>query len=251
MSKKIRFLNLIGYVIMIIVNILAMTLPLNGKTTGEISTSINSLFTPASYTFMIWGLIYLLLLGFVVYGLLPSQKMNIYINSIGITFFISCLLNALWLFAWHYERLWLSVIIMLLLLVTLVKIYNRLNIASCSIKKCDRKLINIPFSIYLAWVSIATLANISVVLKATGWSGIGLTETIWTVIISIVALILALYVASINNDLAFLLTVAWAFLGILVRHWANNTPISITIMSALILIGIQISSNLREYLCLK
>lgn len=237
---------------MIIVNILSVSLPLNNMTTGEISNNINSLFTPAPYTFMIWGLIYLLLLGFVIYGLLPSQKSNTSIDSIGLAFFISTILNSLWLFAWHYEKPWLSLIIMLLLLVTLIKIYNRINDNnSCDVDKCDKLFINIPFSIYLAWISIATIANVSAVLKATGWNGLGLSETIWTVAVLIFALILALYVASVNNDLAFLLTVAWALFGILVRHWGNNTPITITVMSALIIIAIQIIANIKEYLCLE
>ncbi|GMQ55734.1 hypothetical protein AN1V17_01260 [Vallitalea sediminicola] len=245
MGKKIRILNVIGYVIMVVVNILAAALPLNGKTTGEISSDINSLFTPAPYTFMIWGLIYILLLGFVIYGLMPKQKQNACIDSIGITFFISSILNALWLIAWHYEKLWLSLIIMVLLLFTLIKIYNRVN-SNCVTKSSDKKFVKLPFSVYLAWISIATIANVSAVLKATGWNGLGLSETVWTVIVLIFALILSLYVSINNKDLAYLLTTAWALIGILVRHCGSNTPISITVIAAVILIIIQILFNLRK-----
>ncbi|WP_273320523.1 tryptophan-rich sensory protein [Vallitalea guaymasensis] len=244
MEKRNRILNAIGYVIMVVVNILAVALPLNGKTTGEISSNINSLFTPAPYTFMIWGLIYILLLGFVIYGLLPKQKQNVCIDSIGITFFISSILNALWLFAWHYEKLWLSLIIMILLLFTLIKIYNRVN-KNC-VKNGDNKFVRIPFSIYLAWISIATIANVSVVLKATGWNGLGLSETVWTIIVLVFALILSLYVSIKNDDLVYLLTIAWALIGILVRHWGSNTPISITVIAAVIVIIIQIICSARK-----
>ncbi|QUH30613.1 tryptophan-rich sensory protein [Vallitalea guaymasensis] len=244
MEKRNRILNAIGYVIMVVVNILAVALPLNGKTTGEISSNINSLFTPAPYTFMIWGLIYILLLGFVIYGLLPKQKQNVCIDSIGITFFISSILNALWLFAWHYEKLWLSLIIMILLLFTLIKIYNRVN-KNC-VKNGDNKFVRIPFSIYLAWISIATIANVSVVLKATGWNGLGLSETVWTIIVLVFALILSLYVSIKNDDLVYLLTTAWALIGILVRHWGSNTPISITVIAAVIVIIIQIICSARK-----
>lgn len=245
MEKRNRILNAIGYVIMVVVNILAVALPLNGKTTGEISGNINSLFTPAPYTFMIWGLIYILLLGFVIYGLMPKQKQNACIDSIGIAFFISSILNALWLFAWHYEKLWLSLIIMVLLLFTLIKIYNRVN-KNCVNKNGDNKFARIPFSIYLAWISIATIANVSVVLKATGWNGLGLSETVWTVIVLVFALILSLYVSIKNDDLVYLLTTAWALIGILVRHCGSNTPISITVIAAVIVIIIQIICNIRK-----
>ncbi|MCT4687756.1 TspO/MBR family protein [Vallitalea sp.] len=245
MEKSNRILNAIGYVIMVVVNILAVTLPLNGKTTGEISSNINSLFTPAPYTFMIWGLIYILLLGFVIYGLMPKQKQNACIDSIGIAFFISSILNALWLFAWHYEKLWLSLIIMVLLLFTLIKIYNRVN-KNCVNKNGDNKFVRIPFSIYLAWISIATIANVSVVLKATGWNGLGLSETVWTVIVLVFALILSLYVSIKNDDVVYLLTTAWALIGILVRHCGSNSPISITVIAAVIVIIIQIICNVRK-----
>lgn len=250
MERRNRILNAVGYVFMILINVLAVALPLNGKTTGEISENINSLFTPAPYTFMIWALIYILLLGFVIYGLLPKQKNNMYIDKIGCLFFISSILNGLWLFAWHYEKLCLSLLIMVLLLFTLIKIYNRLD-NICSVKDSDRRSINIPFSVYLAWISIATIANVSVVLKSTGWNGLGLSETVWTVIVLIFAFLLSMYVSIKNNDLAFLLTAGWALIGILVRHCGSNTPISITIIAALIIIVIHILSNYKKYLCIE
>ena len=245
MEKRIRIINAIGYVTMIVVNILAVALPINGRTTGEISSNINSLFTPAPYTFMIWGLIYILLLGFVIYSLLPKQKQNYCVSSIGITFFISCILNALWLIVWHYGKLWLSLIIIILLLVTLIKIYNRVS-NNCKNNNCDNILVRLPFSIYLAWVSIATIANVSVVLKATGWNGLGLSETVWTIIVLIFALILSLYVSIKNDDIFYLLTIMWALIGILVRHWGSNTPISITVIAALIVIIIEILSSNKK-----
>lgn len=243
-------LNLIGYCFMILVNILASTITLHGKSTGEISDQYMTLFTPGSYTFMIWGLIYLLLLGFVIYGLLPDQKKNVYINAIGYKFIISCVLNGLWLVAWHYEKLWLSLLIMLLLLWTLTRIYKVLD-HSCDVKRSNKRWINIPFSIYLAWICIATIANIAVVLQWTGWDGLGLSDTVWTVIVVVFALILSLYVSMANNDLAFILTAIWGFVGILVRHYGHNTPISLAIIAGLIMMVVTVFTHLREYLCLK
>lgn len=243
-------LNLIGYCFMILVNILASTITINGQSTGEISNKYMTLFTPASYTFMIWILIYLLLLGFVIYGLMPAQKMNVYIGKIGWKFFISCLLNGLWLVAWHYEKLWLALSIMLLLLFTLIKIYNGLS-HSCQVKQSDRRFINIPFSVYLAWIAIATIANVAIALKWTGWDGLGLPDTVWTIIVLVFAVILALYVSMSHNDLAYLLTTIWGLIGILARHWGHNTAISITILAGIIIMVVAILTHIREYLCYK
>ncbi|QUI24321.1 tryptophan-rich sensory protein [Vallitalea pronyensis] len=243
-------INLMGYCFMILVNILASTFTFHGKTTGDISDQYRTLFTPASYTFMIWGLIYLLLLGFVIYGLMPDQKKNGYIHAIGYKFLISCLLNGLWLVAWQYEKLWLSLAIMLLLLWTLIRIYKVLG-DTCSVKKSDRRWINIPFSIYLSWICIATIANVAVVLQWTGWNGLGLSDTVWTCIVIVFALLLALYVSMTNNDLAFMLTAIWGLVGILVKHLGHNTPISITIIAGLVIMVVAVLTHLKEYLCLK
>ncbi len=251
MKRTLRVFNLLGFLLVITVNFLANYLPIGGKTTGEVSRSINTLFTPAGYTFMIWGLIYLLLLGFTIYQLLPSQKYSIPVHKIGVYFFLTSLMNALWLFAWQNEKIWLSLIIMVLLLIFLIEIYNRLDIGNCDVSCKDRLWIHVPFSIYLAWISVATIANTAAALKYYGFNGFGLSETVWTVIAIILAVVLTFAVVCKNNDLVYVLTIVWALTGILVRHCGDNTAITVTVIGGIALLVLLAFNKFKKYFCLE
>ena len=128
-----KYLNLIAFVFMITMNYLANALPLNGKTTGQLSDQYPNLFTPAGITFSIWGVIYLLLLVFIILQLWGSQQKLV--SSMGWAFVASALFNGLWILAWHYERTGLSVLIMLGLLASLIFINQRLALQPFSITK--------------------------------------------------------------------------------------------------------------------
>jgi hypothetical protein len=163
--SKWRLINALTLAGMLVVNALANALPLNGKNTGEISDSYPVLFTPAGYVFSIWGLIYIALIGFAVFQALPGQKTNPRINRIGGWFALSNILNMAWLFAWHWEVLWLSVVFMLGLLASLLVIYTRLEIGvHARTSPLEQALVDFPFSLYLGWISVATIANLSAAL---------------------------------------------------------------------------------------
>ena len=147
---KIRqVLNVITFLGVVIVTGLANALPLNGISTGEISDSFPVLFTPAGYVFSIWGLIYLLLLGFVIYQALPSQRDNPRLALVGYWFVLSNLLNAAWIFLWHYGYFQLTLFVMLGLLVSLIVIYHRLQIGLTKVRFPQNLFVNLPFSVYL------------------------------------------------------------------------------------------------------
>jgi ABC-type xylose transport system permease subunit len=161
-------MNLIGFLGTVVVNGLSNALPFNGKTAGELSDQYPNLFVPAGLTFSIWGVIYILLAIFVVYGLIVTTKndtqKSLFIENIGVLFFISCLANMGWIFAWHYEVVPLSVVIMLILLATLITIYLRLRIGRSDSPNTEKYLVHLPFSIYLGWITIATIANFTALL---------------------------------------------------------------------------------------
>ncbi|MFH1381718.1 MAG: tryptophan-rich sensory protein, partial [Chloroflexota bacterium] len=161
----LAIMNLIGFLGTVVVNGLSNALPLNGKTAGELSDQYPNLFVPAGLTFSIWGIIYILLAIFVIYGRIVAVKKDTqkssFIENIGVLFFISCLANMGWIFAWHYEIVPLSVLIMLILLVTLIAIYLRLRIGRSDSSKTEKYLVHLPFSVYLGWITIATIANIT------------------------------------------------------------------------------------------
>ena len=162
-----RLLNVLAYVLMIVVNTLANALPIGGQTTGEVSARYPSLFIPAGYVFSIWGLIYLLLLGFVIYQALPAQSRNSRLRAIHKPFLFSCAANAAWIFSWHYNQVLLSFALMLGLLTSLVFIYrhNQVYVNQQTMRAHHRGIVYLcvclPFSVYTAWICVATLANLS------------------------------------------------------------------------------------------
>lgn len=222
MYGRVRaYLNIAALGAVVFINYLANALPLNGNTTGELSAKYNVLITPAGYVFSIWGLIYVLLFVWVIYQALPKHIDNTIFQKIGYWFIISCIFNCSWIFVWHYEKLQLSLLVMFGLLVSLIVIY--LKIQS---EKFHPWFVRIPFSIYLGWVSVATIVNTAVVLKYSGWDGFGLSSETWTIVMLIIATLLAFTFTIKNDDLAYPLVFVWAFVGIGVRHMGTIDLIS-------------------------
>ena len=233
--KTIRILNLITLVATITINGLANALPINGLMTGEISDRFGALFTPAGYVFAIWGLIYVTLTIFGVYQVLPAQKNNERIDRIGIWFILANLFNGSWILAWHYQQFILSLIIMFGLLVSLLVIYTRLKIGISKIKPAERWLIDLPFSIYLGWISVATIANVSVVLIDNNWNGFGISATVWTVIMIVIATILGILMTGKRNEAAYTLVLVWALVGIFLNGSGNSIVSTTALVAGIIL----------------
>ncbi|MFC1871717.1 hypothetical protein ACFLYF_04895 [Chloroflexota bacterium] len=251
MSKSrlifLAILNLIGFLGTVVVNGLSSTLPINGKTAGELSDQYPNLFVPAGLTFSIWGVIYILLAIFVIYGLIVAAKKDpvksSFIENIGILFFVSCLANIGWIFAWHYEVVPLSLVLMLILLATLITIYLKLRIGKSDSPRTEKYLVHLPFSVYLGWITIATIANVTALLVYTNWNTFGLGEPFWAVAVIIVGIGIALSVLLTRKDIFYCLVVDWALLGILLKRLADTTPVQSVIVvtiagMALITIGI-------------
>ncbi len=235
---SLSILNLIGFLGTVIVNGLATALPLNNKTTGQLSDQYPNLFVPAGLTFSIWGVIYILLAIFVIYGLIiaikkDTQKIS-FIENIGILFFISCLANIGWIFAWHYEILPLSLLLMLLLLGCLITIYLRLHIGKSDSPQTEKYLVHLPFSVYLGWITIATIANVTALLVDVNWNTFGLGEQFWAVAVIIVGIAIALSILFTRKDIFYCLVVDWALIGILIKRLADSTPVQSVIVIAIV-----------------
>ncbi|WP_173917673.1 tryptophan-rich sensory protein [Halobacillus sp. Marseille-Q1614] len=225
-------LNVIAFLLVVTVNGLANALPLNGQTTGEISNRLNVLFTPAGYVFSIWGLIYILL-GLWIIRQFPASRRDLPVyQTTSSLFVVSCILNSLWIFMWHYEFFGLSVVVMLLLLMTLIRLYVKLKAANASFFDL------LPFSVYLGWISVAAIANISYYLNYIEWNGFGISASIWTFLLLIIATGLALYFMKSENDWVYPLVFVWAFIGIGVKNQNGDVPLvvySSLILAALLL----------------
>jgi translocator protein len=204
----------------IVVNGLASTSLINGRQTGAISDMFPVLFTPAGYVFSIWGLIYLGLTAYAVFQALPAQRENPRLRSIGNLFLVASLANIVWIFLWQYLQFPLTIVAMLILLGALIGIYLRLDIGRSRPPGAERWLVNLTFSIYLGWITVATIANATILLSYLNWNGFGIGEQVWLVIMLAVALVVAALIAFTRRDVAYLLVLAWAFAGIALKHAA-------------------------------
>lgn len=213
-----KLLVVITYLGMIVVNALANILPINGVTTGAVSDSYPNLFAPAGITFAIWGVIYLLLGAYVVSLFVQKvkpqnekllQKVNLY-------FVVTSLINTVWIFAWHYRQIVLTVILMLVLLVSLIKIADITK--KIELAPLDKLFIKIPFALYFGWITIATIANITVFLVSIGWDGFGISQEVWTVVVLLVGAFIGIWRGVKDRSVAYLLVFIWAYFGIYLKH---------------------------------
>jgi hypothetical protein len=234
----LSILNVLGFLGVVIVNALAVTLPINNKTTEELSDQYPNLFVPSGLTFSIWGVIYILLAIFVICGLVVAirkgAEKSSFIDNIGILFFVSCLANIGWIFAWHYEIVPLSLVLMLVLLGSLITIYLKLRIGKSDSTITEKYLLHLPFSIYLGWITIATIANVTALLVDINWNTFGLGEQFWAVAVIAVGIAIALSILFTRRDIYYCLVVDWALLGILLKRLADSTPVQSVIVTAII-----------------
>jgi hypothetical protein len=217
-TKIIRVLTLVAYMAMVVVNFLAMYLPLGGKSTGEVSDSYPNLFAPAGYAFSIWGLIYLLLAIYVIYQL--KRGNDVLLGKVNRIFILNALLNAAWIFAWHYDVIWLSVIIMIGLLISLITIADILR--KSTLTERERRLVCLPFSVYFGWITVATIANITVFLVSLGWGGFGLADSFWTVAALLVGALIGSWRMLKDRFIPYGLVFVWAYGAILYKHLSES-----------------------------
>lgn len=218
MMKSITWINTIFFLIMIFVNTIANMMPLGGNTTGQVSEKYPNLFTPAPYTFMIWGIIYAFMLLFIVVQFIPDKKAfdAYYVsNTIGIWFVVSCIFNIAWIISWHYDYILVSLLVIIGLLVSLIVISTKINHADFS---GWRKLVPVGFQIYLGWICAATIANVSVYLKKIEWSGFRLSDQFWTVMVLIVGAVIGIVIGLSQMQPYSTIAILWAYIGILVKH---------------------------------
>ena len=247
MKDTIRqFVNLSTAILALAVNILASVLPINGQNTGEISDRFQVYFVPAGYVFSIWGLIYIGWIAFIIYQFQISQKESPRLRRLGYLFALSNVANAAWLFCWHYNLFGLSVLVMLTLLGLLIASYLRLDVNRSSVTRLERWSVDVLFSVYLGWITVATVANITDWLYLVEWSGFGISAQAWAVIMLAVASLLGLTMALTRRDAGYLSVLVWAFIGIAVKQ----TPAPMVVLSAWIaaalMLGLVILSLTRR-----
>jgi hypothetical protein len=221
----IKLLTVITYIGMVVVNALANILPINGIPTGAVSDSYPNLFAPAGVTFSIWGLIYLLLSGYTIYqfavwGSGNSKKRNDLFEKTNKYFIATSLVNIVWIFCWHYLYIPLTLLLMIILLYFLIKIADLLNQEKFSF--VENILWLIPFSIYFGWITIATIANVTVFLVSINWKGFGIADDIWMIVILLIGTVIAVWRTLKDRNIAYGLVPVWAYFGIWLKHTSAN-----------------------------
>lgn len=220
-SNNISILVLFTYLGMVIVNGLANALPINGMITEDISDSYPNLFAPTGITFIIWGVIYLLLAGHTAYQLGAFQKnkepiQTELLNKVGILFSISSIANIAWIFSWHYKIIPLSLLFMLTILVCLILINTRINKEKLTAN--EKVFIRLPFSVYFGWITVATIANATVFLVSLNSNFGKPSDVAWTITILLVGLLIGAVTTFRNRDVPYVLVIVWAYIGILIKH---------------------------------
>lgn len=251
--RLLLLLNSIAFLAMVSVNYLSISLPLNGLDNAMITELYPNLFTPAGFAFSIWGPIYLLLGFFVLYqarGLIkPSTPQISSVHQIGPLFFISSLFNISWIFSWHYLQVGLSLLSMTLLLSTLLCLYHNLHRGEVD-RDVPAKLIHVAFSLYVGWITIAMVANVTVFFVHIGWGGFGLSQSLWMVLITVVATLILLSFLFKNRDWVYGLVGVWALWGILSKRLAQdpleNTVIVVVSICLALLLGGSIKTMIES-----
>ncbi|MCX8530775.1 tryptophan-rich sensory protein [Chryseobacterium luquanense] len=243
MTRRFQILNMVALVVTIGINYLSNTGIFNNETMATISAKYQNLFTPAGYAFSIWALIYLGLLGFVIYFgpfTKNTDAKEKTVLNVGWWFVISCIANSLWVLTWLYEYTFLSIPIMVLLFISLLKIIgnNRGLIESKDFK--TGIFLRLPFYIYSGWISVALIADVAAYLKKIQWSGFGISEASWTLVMFAVATIIHLYMVWKMNMSAFALVAVWALIAIAVANQDSNQTVYIAAIITAIFIFVNV-----------
>ena len=201
----------------IIINVLADALPINGLNTGRISDGFHVYFVPAGYVFAIWGIIYIGMIAYAIYQALPAQRENPRLQATGWWVVLGGLANSAWIFLWHYEQFVGTLGAMLVLLASLIAIYLRLGIDRTKVSRAETWAVRVPFSVYLGWITVATVANVTDVLDFVKWNQFGISSEVWMVMILTAVLVITVLMNFMRRDLAYALVILWALAGIAVK----------------------------------
>lgn len=243
MKNLLRQISVIVTILVtLIINVLADLLPINGLNTGAISDTFHVYFVPAGYVFSIWGLIYIGLIAYAVFQALPSQKENPRLQSTGWWVVLGSLANCAWIFLWHYELFVGTLGAMLILLATLIAVYLRLGINRFKVSTGETWAVRVPFSIYLGWITVATIANVTDVLDYIGWNQFGISAAVWMVVILAAVVVITGLMNFLRRDVAFAGVLLWALAGIAVKFpsegivtyatWVTFGVVAVTLAAA-------------------
>ncbi len=216
-SLSSKLAVLLGFAAMVVVNWLSVVGKINGVSTAAVSDAYPTMITPKGYTFSIWGIIYLLLLVYVLFQLFSKDLgKDGRMSKISFWFVLSCVANIGWIFAWHYRQIIVSAVVMAVLLFCLSRL---LSLASGAERTFGSMIsLELPFGLYAGWITVAAIANIAVLLNDIGWDGFGIPSYIWLIIVILIATFIAITATRDTLNIAYPAAVIWGFVGIFTRY---------------------------------
>ncbi len=224
-------------------NGVSQALPVGGRTSADVSNQYTTYFTPANYAFSIWGVIYLLLAAFTVYQALPDQREAPSLRRIGWLYVLSCVFNCAWITLFQYDLILPSVAVIVAFLLTLIAIYLRLHDGRAASSTAERWLVRLPFSVYLGWLSVATIANVAVFGVAQNWDApLGIAGPAWAAIMLVVAALLGLIMATTRRDIGFVGVLVWAFVAIINKQAGIEVITTPALVAAIVLVVMLVGS---------
>ncbi|MCL6751346.1 tryptophan-rich sensory protein [Nostoc sp. CCCryo 231-06] len=229
------------------INVVSNVFPLNGLSIGEISNTLfkNVLIIPANYAFAIWGLIYVGLFAFGVYQALPNQRDEPDLRKTGYLLVIACVAQSIWVYLFLSRLFALSIIAMLLILLPLIAVYVQLEIGKSRVPRLKKWCIHFPVSIYLGWISVATIVNVACALYFQGWNGWEISAEIWTLIMLLIATALAAVIVIQRRDIAYTGVTLWALVAIALKH-SDNSMLRNTVLVLAIVLVLTTMINIRR-----
>jgi len=222
--KTLAILNFIFFFVACFISNISQTKIFGGVTNADISNKYETVFTPAGITFAIWGVIYVSLFGFTIYHLIRAYKDDVHseasqaVLKIGNLFIINNIATTIWVFAFAYEYIFSSMILIIIQLITLLMIFIRLNLFDIHKSFINKLFTQFPLSIYFAWLCVANVANISLYLVSIGWGGFGISESVWAIILILITLTIAVYIILIKRNPFFGVVILWAIYGIYLKR---------------------------------
>ncbi len=243
-----QLVTLAAVIVAFIVNVLSNIFPLNGLTIGGISNTLfkDVLIIPANYAFAIWGLIYLGLFAFAIYQVLPSQRENPNLRKTGYLLTIASVAQSIWVYLFLSRFFVASVVAMMLILIPLIFMYLRLGIRTIPASRAEKWFIRYPISIYLGWISVATIVNIASALYINNWNGFGISAETWTVIMVIIATFIATLSLTQRQDMTYSGVTVWALTAIAIKHWENSNLKIVALSGIFLLVAIGLFSKFTQ-----
>jgi len=211
-------------------------LGLGGRSMAEVTARYPNYFTPAGYAFSIWGVIYLAFIVYAAAALTRSQRAIPFHDGVAPTLALANVLASAWVLAYRFERLPVTVALLGATLACAAVMFVRAARA-VALEGVARRWA-IPFSLFLGWVSVALIANVTILLVSLGWQGGAIAPTTWAVALLGVAALLGATLAVRFANAAVPLVVAWAAIAIAVKQSGASPLVANAALLAAALSGV-------------